>query len=120
MKKIILMLILFTNLCLYSNQIMNYSFDGSINNLRFQGLLAYHQGETYKAHKLLTSYLQKAEPHEDDWKTYVIFHLINRDLERCDFTPINKYHNDIIRNTDWNNKIEEIYLRCGTKKEGSF
>lgn len=117
MKKIILMFILFTNLCLYSNQILNYSYDGSILNLRFQGLLEYHQGNTNKAHKLLTLYLQQSEPKEDDWKTYVIFYLINRDLERCDFSPINVTHNNIISKTDWNNKIEEIYFQCGKKRE---
>jgi hypothetical protein len=115
MKKILFMLILFTNICLYSNQILNYAYDGSVLNLRFQGLLAYHQGETNKAHRLLSSYLEKSEPNQDDWKTYVIFHFINRDLERCDFSPINSSHKKIIEKTDWNNKIEEIKIQCNSR-----
>ena len=112
MKKILFMLILFTNICLYSNQIINFSYDNSISSLRFQGLLEYHQGNTARAHKLLSSYLKNTSPSEDDWKTYVIFYLINRDLNRCDFTPLENEHIKIIEKTDWNNKIQEINLQC--------
>lgn len=112
MKKILIMLILFTGLCLESSQILNYNYDGSILNLRFQGLLEYHQGNTVKAHKLLSSYLSQSEVDEKDWKTYVIFFFINRDLDRCDFSPINYKHIKIIEKTDWNNKIDEINLQC--------
>ena len=112
MKKIFLMLILLTNICLYSNQIINFSYDNSISNLRFQGLLEYHQGNTARAHKLLSSYLKNTSASENDWKTYVIFYLINRDLNRCDFTPLQDKHIKIIEKTDWNNKIQEINLQC--------
>lgn len=119
MKKIIGMLILLTNICLYSNQLFDVSYKTSLlSNLRFNGLLAYHQGETYKAHKMLSEYIKESQPNEEDWKTYVIFHLINRDLERCDFYPINNQHIKIIEKTDWNNKISEINLQCKIKIEG--
>jgi len=119
MKKIIGMLILFTNICLYSNQLMNVFYtDNSLSNLRFNGLLAYHEGQTSRAHKLLTEYLKESKPNEDDWKTYVIFYLINRDLERCDFYPINNQHIKIIEKTDCNNKINEINLQCKIKIQG--
>jgi hypothetical protein len=119
MKKFLFMLIFFTGICLNSNQLSILNYDNYSNsNLRFYGLLAYHQGEINKAHKLLSLYLKNTTPNEDDWKVYVIFHLVNRDLERCDFNPINIQHIKIIEKTDWNNKIEELNTRCEIKREG--
>jgi hypothetical protein len=89
MKKFLLMFILFTSICLNSEHLSTADI---LNDLKFNGLLEYGNGNLNKSHKLLSEYLMGTMPEEKDWKIYVIFYLINRDMNSCNFRPLNFEH----------------------------
>jgi hypothetical protein len=109
MKKFLLMFILFTGICLPFEHL---STSDILNDLKFNGLLEYGNGNLNKSHKLLSQYLIGTMPEEKDWKIYVIFYLINRDMNSCNFRPLNFEHKKIIYDTNWKNKVEEIINNC--------
>ena len=109
MRKILIMLIFLANICLSSEHMRTVDF---LNDLKFNGLLEYGNGNLDKSHRLLTQYITGTMPEEKDWKIYVIFYLINRDMKSCYFRPLNFEHKRIINETQWKEKIDEIISNC--------
>ena len=112
MKKLLIMIIFLTSLCLNSEHLSSVNI---LNDLKFNGLLEYGNGNLNKSHKLLSQYLMGTMPEEKDWKIYVIFYLINRDMNSCNFRPLNFEHDKIIKETVWKNKVQEIVENCREK-----
>lgn len=109
MKKILIMLIFLTGLCLSSEHMKTIDI---LNDLKFNGLLEYGNGNYDKSRKLLSQYIMGSSPKESDWKIYVIFYLLNRDMNSCYFRPLNFEHKRIIDETEWKDKVNEIISSC--------
>ena len=77
------------------------TFEQNLQESKFNGLLAYANGYHSVANSLLKYYISNSEIKQEDWKVYVIYYLVKRDIGDCNFAPITNKHKITIPEKEW-------------------
>jgi hypothetical protein len=88
------------------------TLEQNLQESKFEGLLAYANGYNSIANSLLKHYISNSEVKQEDWKIYVIYYLVKRDIGDCNFSPINNKHKITIVEKQWSDLIKDLENSC--------